>query len=120
MIQQSLGQKIKELRDTADLSLRELATKLGVSAPFLSDIELGRRFPSEEVFAKLANAFNVSVDELQKYDSRQPVAELKRMVENNPGLGFAFRTVVENIKDGKMTPESLAKLLLDPKRGTDA
>ena len=49
MIELTLGQKIHELRDKADLSLRELALKISVSAPFLSDIELGRRFPSEEV-----------------------------------------------------------------------
>ncbi len=120
MIQQSLGQKIKELRDTADLSLRELAKTLGVSAPFLSDVELGRRFPSEEVLAKLATALSVPLEELRQYDSRQPVADLKRMIESNPGLGFAFRTVVEDMKDGKLTPEALAKRLLDTKRKKDA
>lgn len=120
MIQQSLGQKIKELRDAADLSLRELAKTLGVSAPFLSDVELGRRFPSEEVLAKLATALSVPLEELRQYDSRQPVADLKRMIENNPRLGFAFRTVVEDMKDGKLTPEALAKRLLDTQRKKDA
>jgi transcriptional regulator with XRE-family HTH domain len=56
MIEISLGQRIHELRDEADLSLRELAKKIGVSAPFLSDIELGRRFPSEEILAKMESA----------------------------------------------------------------
>ena len=120
MIQQSLGQKVKELRDAADLSLRELAKKLDVSAPFLSDIELGRRFPSEEVLEKLAKALGISADELRKYDSRQPLAELKRMIESNPGLGFAFRTVVEDMKDGKLTPEGLAKRLLEAKKKKNA
>jgi len=90
VIQQSLGQKIKELRDAADLSLRELAKILGVSAPFLSDVELGRRFPSEEVLAKLASALDVPLEELRQYDSRQPVADLKRMIESNPGAWFRF------------------------------
>lgn len=120
MIQQSLGQKLKELRDAADLSLRELAKKLDVSAPFLSDVELGRRFPSADVLTKLAKTLKVPVDELRQYDSRQPVAELKKMIEGNPGLGFAFRTVVEDLKDGKLTPEVLAKRLLDPKRKKNA
>ena len=43
-----LGQRIRELRGKKDLSLRELAKKLDVSAAFLSDIELGRRYPSEK------------------------------------------------------------------------
>jgi len=45
---------------------------------------------------------------------------LKKMIEGNPGLGFAFRTVVEDMKDGRLTPEVLAKRLLDPKRKKDA
>jgi transcriptional regulator with XRE-family HTH domain len=52
MIEISLGQRLHELRDRADLSLRELAKKVGISSPFLLDIELGRRFPSEEILAK--------------------------------------------------------------------
>ena len=120
MIQQSLGQKIKELRGVADLSLRELAKKLNVSAPFLSDVELGRRFPSDEVLGKLAKALDISADELRRYDSRQPVADLKRMIEGSPNLGFAFRTLVEEMKDGRLTPEALAKRLLEAKKKKNA
>jgi transcriptional regulator with XRE-family HTH domain len=39
MIEISLGQRLHELRDRADLSLRELAKKVGISGPFLSDLE---------------------------------------------------------------------------------
>jgi transcriptional regulator with XRE-family HTH domain len=62
MIGTSLGQRLRELRDKADLSVRELAKRIGVSSPFLSDIELGRRFPSEEVLGKLAAALNVQLE----------------------------------------------------------
>lgn len=38
----TLGQRIRELRETKDLSLREFAKQLGdLSAAFLSDVELG-------------------------------------------------------------------------------
>ena len=95
MIEISLGQRIRELRDKADLSLRGLAMRIGISAPFLSDIELGRRFPSEEILAKLADALDVSPDELKQYDTRGPIADHKRLMDSDPKLGFAFRTVVE-------------------------
>jgi hypothetical protein len=36
MIEMSLNQRLHQLRDKADLSLRELATRVGVSSPFLS------------------------------------------------------------------------------------
>jgi transcriptional regulator with XRE-family HTH domain len=105
MIEISLGQRLRELRDKADLSLRELAKRIGISSPFLSDIELGRRFPSEEILAKLARALNVSLEDLKQYDNREPIADLKRLMDSDPKLGFAFRTAVEKVKSGELTAE---------------
>jgi len=91
--------------------LRGLAKRIGISSPFLSDIELGRRFPSEEILAKLAGALKVSPDELKQYDTRAPIADLKRLIDLDPKLGFAFRTVVEKVKNGELTAEDIiAKL----------
>jgi transcriptional regulator with XRE-family HTH domain len=107
MIEISLGQRIRELRDRAGLSLRKLADQIDISPPFLSDIELGRRFPSEEILAKLASALDVSTNELKQYDTRRPIADLKRLMDSDPKLGFAFRTVVERVKNGELTAEEI-------------
>jgi transcriptional regulator with XRE-family HTH domain len=117
MIEISLGQRLHELRDKADLSLRELSKKVGISGPFLSDIELGRRFPSEEILGKLARALNVSLEELRQYDNREPIADLRRLMDSNPKLGFAFRTAVENVKSGELTAEDIiARLSKSPRK----
>ena len=87
--------------------MRGLAMRIGISAPFLSDIELGRRFPSGEILAKLAAALDVSPDELKQYDTRGPIADLKQLMDSDPKLGFAFRTVVEKIKNGELTAEDI-------------
>jgi len=117
MIEISLGKRLHELRDRADLSLRELAKRVGISGPFLSDIELGRRFPSEEILAKLASALNVSLEDLKQYDNREPMADLKRLMDSNPKLGFAFRTAVEKIKRGELTAEDIiARLGKSPRK----
>ena len=117
MIDISLGQRLHELRDKADLSLRELSRKVGISSPFLSDIELGRRFPSEEILAKLAGALNVSREDLKQYDTRELIADLKRLMDSDPKLGFAFRTAVEKVKSGELTAEELiAKLRKSPRK----
>jgi hypothetical protein len=61
--------------------------------------------------AKLADALEVSPDELKQYDTRGPIADLKRLMDSDPKLGFAFRTVVENVKNGELTAEDIiAKL----------
>jgi transcriptional regulator with XRE-family HTH domain len=117
MIEISLGKRLHELRDRADLSLRELAKRVGISGPFLSDIELGRRFPSEEILAKLASALNVSLEDLKQYDNREPIADLKRLMDSNPKLGFAFRTAVEKVKSGELTAEDIiARLGKSPRK----
>ena len=117
MIETSLGQRLRELRDKADLSVRELAKRIGVSSPFLSDIELGRRFPSEEVLGKLAAALNVSLEELKQHDNRGPIADLKRLMDSDPKLGFAFRTAVEKVKSGELTADELiARLTKSPRK----
>lgn len=111
----TLGEKLRELREKKDISLREFAKKLGdVSAAHISDIELGRRYPSDSLFLKIANLLDVSLEELQKYDSRAPVDEIKRLVQSDPAFGFAFRTLV----DKKVSPEDIMKLTENkPDRG---
>ena len=49
----SLGEAIRQLRELRGLTLRELATSVGVSAPFLSDLEHNRRRTDKlDVFAR--------------------------------------------------------------------
>jgi transcriptional regulator with XRE-family HTH domain len=97
----TLGEHLRELREKRDFSVRELAKKLKVSAPFLSDIELGRRHPSDEVLARLASALGTKSEELKKYDARPPMQELKRMAANDPAMGFALRRVVDEDASGE-------------------
>jgi len=89
------------------MSLREFARKLGeLSPPFVSDVELGRRFPSEKVLEKMAHVLGVTVGELQKYDSRAPIEDLKRLAASDPVYGFALRKVA----DGEISAEDILKL----------
>jgi transcriptional regulator with XRE-family HTH domain len=57
---QDIGGFIRDLRQTAQISLRQLADKAGVSNPYLSQIERGLRKPSAEVLQQIASALRVS------------------------------------------------------------
>ena len=57
--------------------------------------------------AKLAGALNVPLEDLKQYDTRAPIADLKRLMDSDPKLGFAFRTVVEKVKNGELTAEDV-------------
>ena len=60
----SLGDYLKEQRLASRLSLRQLADQVGVSNPYLSQIERGLRRPSAEVMQQLARALRVSAEQL--------------------------------------------------------
>jgi transcriptional regulator with XRE-family HTH domain len=57
---QDIGTFIRDLRQTAKISLRQLADRAGVSNPYLSQIERGLRKPSAEVLQQIASALRVS------------------------------------------------------------
>lgn len=109
----TFGERIRELREKQDLSVRELAKKLKLSAPFVSDVELGRRHPSEDVLERLASELETTVDDLKQYDSRPPMQELKRISASNPAMGFLLRKVV----DDDVSPEVLLDFLKRQDRG---
>ena len=59
-----LGSYLKEQREQARLSLRQLATAAGVSNPYLSQIERGLRRPSAEVLQQIARGLRISAEVL--------------------------------------------------------
>ena len=57
-----LGEFISEQRLAAQISLRGLAVKAGVSNPYLSQVERGLRRPSAEILAQIARGLSISVE----------------------------------------------------------
>jgi len=106
-----MGQRLRELREHAGLSLREVAKAAKISAPFLSDVELGRRFPTNETLALIAQKLCASADELKKHDHRSALADLKRLADGSPSLGAALRALVDDVQSGSLTPDELAAKL---------
>lgn len=99
----TLGERLRELRGEEDLSLRELGRTLDVSAAHLSDIELGRRYPSDQLLERLAQTLGTSAKALREYDTRPPVEELKRMAADNPAFGLALRRAVDRLSPAELT-----------------
>ena len=61
---ETLGDYLREQRESSRLSLRQLAEQAGVSNPYLSQIERGLRRPSAEVLQQLAKALRISAEQL--------------------------------------------------------
>jgi transcriptional regulator with XRE-family HTH domain len=59
-----LGSYLREQREHAKLSVRQLAAVTGVSNPYLSQIERGLRRPSAEVLQQIARGLRISAEAL--------------------------------------------------------
>jgi transcriptional regulator with XRE-family HTH domain len=60
----SIGDYIREQRQRAKVSLRQLAEATGVSNPYLSQIERGLRKPSAEILQQIAKGLRISAEVL--------------------------------------------------------
>jgi transcriptional regulator with XRE-family HTH domain len=95
-----VGSFIREQRERANLSLRRLADRAGVSNPYLSQIERGIRRPSAEILKRISRALEVSAESL--YTRAGLIDE-----------GTATPTVIESIDaDTALSPRQ-KKVLLD-------
>ncbi len=61
---ESLGEYLRDQRQSAKLSLRQLSELAGVSNPYLSQIERGLKRPSAEILQQLAKGLEVSAESL--------------------------------------------------------
>jgi transcriptional regulator with XRE-family HTH domain len=60
----SVGQNVRRERQRAGISVRELARRLGVSASFLSQFELGQSQAAVSTLFAIASELNLSLDDL--------------------------------------------------------
>jgi transcriptional regulator with XRE-family HTH domain len=59
-----IGSFIRSQRETAHVSVRQLAERSGVSNPYLSQVERGWRKPSADVLNQIAKALRLSAEVL--------------------------------------------------------
>lgn len=59
-----ISERLKSLREDADLSQKELAKALGVSPSTIGMYESGKRTPDSDMLTRICDFFNVSVDYL--------------------------------------------------------
>jgi transcriptional regulator with XRE-family HTH domain len=97
---ETVGDAVRFLREKQGLTLRALAKAVGVSAPFLSDLEHNRR--RTDKIDKFAEELGIEETVLRRFDSRvEP--ELKEWLESNP-------EVVELLRDARASGRSPVEL----------
>ncbi len=97
----TLGEIIRRQRELNELSMRQFADMVGISNPYLSQIERGLRDPSDKVLQAIARSLDVSADALYEQAGQ---AEEDEAEEESP-VRVAIR------EDPRLTPRQRQALI---------
>jgi transcriptional regulator with XRE-family HTH domain len=98
-----LGEYIRRQREMQKLSMRQLAGLVGISNPYLSQIERGLREPSEKVVDAIARNLELSAEALYEQGGRRRGKEDDD--DEEPAVAAAIRA------DPKLTARQRQALL---------
>ncbi len=106
------SERLKQLREQRGWSQTDLAQKINVSKQTIHEYVLGRKSPSREKLAALADLFNTSVDYLMgRTDVKEPINKLmKELQSSSPNL-IDIVTRSKPTIDGVPIDEETAKIL---------
>jgi transcriptional regulator with XRE-family HTH domain len=97
----SLGDYIRDQRNSAQYSLRQLAAAAGVSNPYLSQIERGLKKPSAEILQQIAKALRISAETLYVQagflEDRGTGSDVVAAVLADPTIGERHKRVLIDI-----------------------
>ena len=96
-----LGGFIRDQRDQAQMSLRQLAKAAEVSNPYLSQVERGLRKPSAEILGRIAQGLRISAESLYVQagilDEREGDEAVTTAIAADPTLTERQRTTLLQI-----------------------
>lgn len=95
-----VGAFIRQQRENAQQSIRDLAKAAGVSNPYLSQIERGIRKPSAEILQQIARALEISAETLYVRAG---------ILDGSPPHASSVPEAISN--DPRLTPEQRQSLL---------
>jgi len=97
----SLGDYIREQRESAQVSLRQLAKTAGVSNPYLSQIERGLKKPSAEILQQIAKGLRISAETLYVragiLDEGHGASDVTAAVLTDPTIGERHKRVLLDV-----------------------
>lgn len=118
-----LGDLIRSIRMKAEISLRKMASDLGVSPAFLSAVENGKKKMPDAWLSLIPETYNLTADEIEEfkdvaYESFDTVAvNIANASEANKKLAIRFARRFEDI-DEKTSEELLSILESKLKEGS--
>lgn len=116
-MRKTLGSEIQHFRLEAGITLRAFARQLDISAAHQSDIEHGRRMPSDDLLRSMADALahaGATYDEFKKLDSRLE-KDLETWIQKTPEA----RQMLREAKDSRRPVRDILRDLRRVLEGED-
>lgn len=93
----TIGKELRTLRRAKDITIAEVADKVGISTTYMSEIERDLKSPSDEVIIKLSNVLEVPEVELFDGFNKIPESVEKELLDDNPLLDILYEISNEPI-----------------------
>lgn len=107
----AIGDHLKQLREKCGFGVAQAANESGISAPYLYQIEDGRRNPSAKVLSRLAQVYKVRAEELLTLADLLPPSVLPQVEhetrEDRITRAFEFVMQDPNIRAGSSAMQTL-------------
>jgi len=108
----SIGAYIREQREQAKISLRQLAQNAGISNPYLSQIERGLRRPSADILQQIAKGLRISAEALYVQagflEDRPPASMVREAILTDPEITERQRQMLVEIYESFRRETALA------------
>lgn len=102
------GGRIRQLRTSKQISLRDFADQIKIDFTYLSKIENGKVDPpSEEKIKIMASELDVDADELLNLAGKISPEQIRKAVEANPHVG----TLLRKLQSRKLTDTQIKNML---------
>ncbi|MDZ5441773.1 helix-turn-helix transcriptional regulator [Micromonospora sp. 4G57] len=88
LLRRVIGGVLRRVRLRQGRTLREVALAAGVSLPYLSEVERGRKEASSEVLAAICRALGINLSDLLE-EARDELRRVERRVPATSGTGLA-------------------------------
>jgi transcriptional regulator with XRE-family HTH domain len=109
----AIGAYIREQREQAKISLRQLAESAGISNPYLSQIERGPRRPSADILQQIAKGLRISAEALYVQagflEDRPPGSVVRDAVLSDPELTERQKQMLIEIYESFRKETNLAR-----------
>jgi XRE family transcriptional regulator, regulator of sulfur utilization len=96
----AVGARVRNLRESMQLSLRDLSQRSGVSAPMLSQVERGETSPTLAVAERIAGGLELSLSQLLRLDEGDGVAIVRSAERRSGGArsrGHSYEVVTPSL-----------------------